>query len=110
MTDVLKIALERRTKLQEEVDKLDDFIRMAESLIRGGGSTTGMSVPTPSATVTPTPTPAPITAPAADSEESPMRAAARRLSETEPRRASDAETSEGTDVPRPSIIRRGLAG
>ena len=34
MTDVLKIALDRRAELHEEIDKLDDFIRMAESLIR----------------------------------------------------------------------------
>ncbi len=34
MTDVLKIALERRAKLNDEVTKLDEFIRMAESLMR----------------------------------------------------------------------------
>lgn len=34
MTDVMKFALERRAALNEEVEKLDDFIRMAESLIR----------------------------------------------------------------------------
>lgn len=34
MADVLKIALDRREKLQQEMEKLDDFIRMAESLIR----------------------------------------------------------------------------
>ena len=34
MTDVLKIALDRRAELHEEIEKLDDFIRMAESLIR----------------------------------------------------------------------------
>ena len=112
MTDVLKIALERRTKLQEEVEKLDDFIRMAESLIRGGvapanvaAAAAATAVPTPA----PTAAPAAAKAPATEAEESPMRAAARRLSETEPRRA-EPEASEGTDVPRPSIIRRGLAG
>ena len=34
MTDVLKIALDRRAELNEEISKLDDFIRMAEMLIR----------------------------------------------------------------------------
>ena len=34
MTDVLKIALDRRAELHEEISKLDEFIRMAESLIR----------------------------------------------------------------------------
>ena len=34
MTDVLKIALNRRAELHEEVAKLDEFIRMAESLMR----------------------------------------------------------------------------
>lgn len=38
MTDVLKIALDRRAELHEEVAKLDEFIRMAESLIRAGGT------------------------------------------------------------------------
>ena len=34
MTDVLKIALDRRAELHDELAKLDDFIRMAEALIR----------------------------------------------------------------------------
>ncbi|MFK7944024.1 MAG: hypothetical protein AB8B85_14070 [Paracoccaceae bacterium] len=34
MTDVLKIALDRRAELHDELAKLDDFIRMAETLIR----------------------------------------------------------------------------
>jgi hypothetical protein len=38
MTDVLKIALDRRAELHDEVAKLDEFIRMAESLISAGGS------------------------------------------------------------------------
>ena len=104
MTDVLKIALERRSKLQEEVDNLDEFIRMAETLISGGDK------------VAAAPQNAAVKAAVAEAEESPMRAAARRLTETEPRRApepqADADTpaAESTDVPRPSIIRRGLAG
>lgn len=36
MTDVLRIALEHRERLQGEVQKLDEFIRMAEELITGG--------------------------------------------------------------------------
>lgn len=98
MTDVLKIALERRSKLQEEVDRLDDFIRMAETLIRGGGTNNVSS--TPSAA----PKPA-----AEESGDSPMHAAARRLTETDSSR-NDSGAAEATDVPRPSIIRRGLAG
>lgn len=34
MTDVLRIALERRDQLHAEIQKLDEFIRMAEQLIR----------------------------------------------------------------------------
>lgn len=34
-TDVLKLALEKRDELQAEIDRLDDFIRTAEQLIRG---------------------------------------------------------------------------
>lgn len=34
MTDVLKIALDRRAELVDEISKLDEFIRMAEELIR----------------------------------------------------------------------------
>ena len=36
MTDVLKLALGRRSELQEELVKLDEFIRMAESLMTQG--------------------------------------------------------------------------
>ena len=92
MTDVLKIALERRSKLQAEVDELNEFIRTAEGLIRASGD------------------PAPVKAPAAEVEESPMQAAARRLTDAEPRPAPEPAAAEATDVPRPSIIRRGLAG
>lgn len=34
MTDVLRIALERRDHLQSEIERLDEFIRMAEMLMR----------------------------------------------------------------------------
>ncbi len=85
MTDVLKIALERRSKLQDEVAKLDDFIRMAETLISGP---VGAPAPAPVAEV--------------EVEEAPARPAVRRQPEPE-------AAAEKTDVPRPSIIRRGLA-
>lgn len=39
MTDVLKLAIDRREKLQQEVAKLDEFIRMAHSLLRGAQAT-----------------------------------------------------------------------
>lgn len=34
MTDILKIALDRRAELHEEVARIDEFIRMADSLLR----------------------------------------------------------------------------
>jgi hypothetical protein len=34
MTDVLRIALDRRDQLHAEIEKLDEFIRVAEQLIR----------------------------------------------------------------------------
>jgi transcriptional regulator with XRE-family HTH domain len=36
MTDVIKIANERRAKLVAEVGKIDEFIRMAEAIIKAG--------------------------------------------------------------------------
>ncbi len=49
MTDVVKIAHERRTKLNMEVGKLDDFVRMADALMRGASNTTQApaTAPTP---------------------------------------------------------------
>lgn len=45
MTDVLKVALERQRELREEVEGIDEFIRMAEDLLRtarrAGSSTDG---------------------------------------------------------------------
>ena len=43
MTDVIKIAKERRARLQAEVAKLDDFIRMAEALVEWSQSKAGKS-------------------------------------------------------------------
>ncbi len=34
MTDVVEIAKERRTRLATEIAKMDDFIRMAEELLK----------------------------------------------------------------------------
>ena len=34
MTDVLKIALDRRAEVHEEIARLDEFIRTAETLMR----------------------------------------------------------------------------
>ena len=79
MTDVLKIAIERRAQLQDEVAKLDDFIRMAETL---------MSAPAE---------PPLATAAMPHASPEPVVRTARR---------NEAEAVEPADVPRPSIIRR----
>ncbi len=34
MTDVIEVAKERRVRLAAEIGKLDDFIRMAEALMK----------------------------------------------------------------------------
>ena len=106
MTDVLKIALERRNKLHDEIRKLDEFIRMAEALMRVDGT-----APAPEAMPeVPAAAAAASVAPmASEGDESPMRAAARKLSDADVRRAP-AQDAAGADAPRPSIIRRGLAG
>lgn len=41
MTDVIKIAKERRVRLAAELGKLDDFIRMAEALVDWSQSNAG---------------------------------------------------------------------
>jgi len=38
MTDVVEIARERQARLAAEIAKLDDFIRMAEKLVKNGGN------------------------------------------------------------------------
>lgn len=86
MTDVLKIALDRRAELHDEVEKLDQFIRMAETLIRKSQDTA--------------PIPMESMAPRDSSAEASMRQTGRRGSD---------QAAESTDVPRPSIIRRGAA-
>ncbi|MEM7239646.1 MAG: hypothetical protein AAF501_17710 [Pseudomonadota bacterium] len=62
MTDVIKIALERRAQLSAELARLDEFIRMAESLVQEQGAAARASVPD-------TAVPAPHPAPEADNED-----------------------------------------
>ena len=107
MTDVLKIALERRNKLHDEIRKLDEFIRMAEALMRVDGTAPAPeAMPEVPAAAAAAAAVAPM---ASEGDESPMRAAARKLSDADVRRAP-AQDAAGADAPRPSIIRRGLAG
>ena len=115
MADVLKIALERRNKLHDEIKKLEDFIRMAETLVRGDGPVQmPENVPMPLTDPMPAPTqtavqkPATVASDGGEDEESPMRAAARKLSDAEVRRAPESDAGMGSDAPRPSIIRRGF--
>ena len=109
MTDVLRIALDRRNKLHDEIKKLDEFIRMAEALVRAEGPGSVSPAPITSAAPAMQPSmPASVATSDTGVEESPMRAAARKLSDAEVRRTPDADA--GTDAQRPSIIRRGLAG
>jgi hypothetical protein len=99
MTDVLKIALDRRAELHEEVEKLDEFIRMAETLIRTAqqrGSQT-----TPDATEMPR-RPARVAQPAA--EQTTAATPAQDVRRPEPQ-ASDS----GLQLSRPQVIRRGPA-
>ncbi len=44
MTDVVEIAKERRVRLAAEIGKLDDFIRMAEALMKYGQGLDRVSV------------------------------------------------------------------
>jgi hypothetical protein len=45
MTDVIKIAIKRRDGFQVEVANLDEFVRMADQLMRGASNAT--EAPTP---------------------------------------------------------------
>ncbi len=89
MTDVLKIALDRRAELHEEVEKLDEFIRMAEMLIR-----TSQQRPA-----------------AAEPEESEMPRRPARVAEAKPEiRRQEPESQDGSiQLSRPQVIRRGPA-
>lgn len=85
MTDVLKIAIERRAQLQDEVAKLDEFIRMAETLMSGTQEIPAMPEALEAKVASQT------------SSEPTVRTAMRRAQD---------DAGDGTDVPRPSIIRR----
>ncbi|MEM0921896.1 MAG: hypothetical protein AAGI13_02555 [Pseudomonadota bacterium] len=49
MTDVIKIALQRRAELSAELNRLDDFIRMAETLVQDHGQATAKPSTPPNA-------------------------------------------------------------
>ena len=89
MTDVLKIALDRRAELNEEIEKLDDFIRMAEALIRASQQREMQS----------------------RAEEMPQRPAqvAEPEIRTAIRRADNTEQEPSGPVQRPQVIRRGAS-
>ena len=100
MTDVLKIALDRRAELHEEVARLDEFIRMAEALIRTSHSR-GLDESAVSPT-TPEPRNAPVERPApVATDENSVRTAMRR--------ADVSGMNVTAEVSRPSLIRRGQA-
>ncbi|MEM7177435.1 MAG: hypothetical protein AAGD47_04115 [Pseudomonadota bacterium] len=60
MTDVIKIALDRRAQLSAELSRLDDFIRMAESLVQEQTSRDGSGPAPLSGSGTPPPPPADV--------------------------------------------------
>ena len=100
MTDVLKIALDRRAELHEEVARLDEFIRMAEALIRTSQSRHADETVTRS--VEPEPRAVPVERPApVASDENSVRTAMRR--------ADVGGMNVSAEVSRPSVIRRGQA-
>ena len=41
MNDVMKLAMDRRAELHKEVGRIDDFIRMADSLMRKADTASG---------------------------------------------------------------------
>lgn len=90
MTDVLKIALDRRAELHEEIAKLDEFIRIAEGLIRNAQS---RSVEDLAASL-------PGAGDGATGDAEPGRPPVRR----------ELATTVATEISRPSVIRRGSAG
>lgn len=45
MTDVIQIAQERRAQLRAEIQKIEEFLRMAEMLTGDGGSAQIVSAP-----------------------------------------------------------------
>ena len=100
MTDVLKIALDRRAELSREVARLDDFIRMAEALIRTSQTRSDNELSAPEAA--PAPRQPVVERPATvASDENMVRTAMRR--------ADGSELNLSAEVSRPSLIRRGHA-
>ncbi len=89
MTDVLKIALDRRAELHEEVAKLDEFIRMAEVLIR-----TSQQLPVPDVGAT---------------DEMPKRPARVAGPADAPQMRRPEHEDANVTVGRPQVIRRGPA-
>ncbi|MEM8792931.1 MAG: hypothetical protein AAGE80_15030 [Pseudomonadota bacterium] len=88
MTDVMKIALERRAQLTEELARIDEFIRMAESLVQDGSplasgpAPENTSIPARQAEETPKPVETAASEPAepaGDKEEKPARASHRPM-------------------------------
>ena len=105
MTDVLKIALDRRAELHQEVAKLDEFIRMAETLIR-----TSQARRAEDASVNPGPTDEPRTPTERTPTERPSTVATDENSvRTAIRRAEIGGVQMNAEVSRPAVIRRGQA-
>ncbi len=48
MTDLIKVAMDRRAELQEEVSRLSEFIRMGENLARSNTPRAEVERPMPS--------------------------------------------------------------
>lgn len=92
MTDVLKLALDRRAELHEELSKLDDFIRMAEVLIRNSQART---VPSETDEVEPAMPKRPVRV-----AEPVLRSQARRTE------VENEATAEAAATSRPQVIRR----
>jgi len=124
MTDVLKMAVERRDKLQEEITKLDDFVVMAESLMRGSGNGTSASAtPLASRLAGASPKPSTGTAkpdePAEAAADEPKAAAAppktsvpSKAATVPPKTATmppKTVSTPATDVPRPNMVRRSIS-
>jgi len=122
MTDILKIAVERRNKLQEEIAKLDEFVVMAESLMRGAGNAAG-ATPVASRLAGATPKPAAGSpkpdAPAEPDDVAPNASAPPPKTATAPSKASTAPpktaaappmtaSAPATDAPRQNMARRSM--
>jgi hypothetical protein len=83
MSDVLKVAIERQRELRDEIDKLDEFIRMAENLLRSAKARPDEQAERPQ--------PAPVREPAAEGPQ---------LVRSEAPAEQEAAESEGPEMPR----------